>query len=139
MRSSVSEALCLSVLSARALGLGGMGPCDKEAVIELARYKSSGVASLVIVRGFTPFTDIKRSERIGKSDAKAIGKKIASEWIDERKSLSEILEAHGIFVVELPGVSGLFRGLFIRKRGVPIVAIYDYDRGTEEIIKDIAH
>lgn len=116
-----------------------IGARDKESIIELAKYKAAGAASLVIVLGLKPFAGVERRETINKSDAKLLGKQLALTWIDHKKTLSEILEENGIFIITLPGTSGLFRGLFIQKRGIPVIVMYEHNRSPRELIKDMAH
>lgn len=111
---------------------------EKAAVIELARYKSGGAVSLAIVCGLPIFSPIPKSD-IDLKDARKIGSELAKEWSFKGNSISEILEAHGVFVIKIPAETGLFRGLFIYRRGVPVIALPEWEKSPREELETIAH
>lgn len=112
---------------------------DQKSVVEWARYHATDAASLAVVMGLTPYSGIPKLDQIQSDDAQKLGHKMASEWLEREKTLTEALESRGVVVISLSGVSSLFRGVFIQKRGLPILAINDFPRSRELFIKDIAH
>ena len=113
---------------------------DREAVIEMARYKSKDVTDLVIVMNLPVFqAPPKEEESISHERARELGERLASKWYIEEETLSSILESNGNFVVRIPDETILFRGLFIYRKNIPIIAIYEKDRKDGKLVEDISH
>lgn len=113
---------------------------DKDAVIEMARYKSTGIVDLVIAMGLPVFqSPPKEDPKISHERARELGEHMASEWYVAGETLSSILESNGIFVVRIPDETILFRGLFMYRKNIPIIAIYEKDRKDGKLVEDISH
>lgn len=111
---------------------------EKKAVIELARYKARAPADLAIILGIKPFRGISKQEGLNPESAKKLGDKMAVEW-STGDSLSATLEKHGVFVIKIPSKTALFRGIFVLREGIPVIAIPEREREPQETIEDISH
>ena len=114
---------------------------DKMAAIEIARYKTNGIVDLVDVLSINRYNP--PSEVIDSvTTVKALGEKLANEWLTPQKTLTQSLEEQGIFVIKIPIETSKFNGLFIRRNGVSVIAIYDHiSRKTnrQKIFFDLSH
>lgn len=118
----------------------GMPKSEKEAIFELARYKSKSAADLAIVLGLNIFrAPPKFDKELNSKQAKEIGKILASKWMTTGDTLSLIMESNGVFLIKIPDDNILFRGLFILRKNVPVIAVYEKERKDGRIIENISH
>lgn len=118
----------------------GLPKFEKESIFELARYKTKSVADLAIVLNLNKFRPPQNfKQEPTEEDARELGRELARNWSTDGDSLVSCMEANGVFIVPLPVDNPLFRGLFISRKNVPIVAIYEKERMGTNPIDDICH
>ena len=111
---------------------------EKKAIVELARHKARAPADLALIHEMELFRGIPKQKQLNAETARRLGENLAAEW-SNGDPLVTIFEKHGIFIIKIPSQTALFRGVFILREGVPIIAIPERARDYQETVEDIAH
>lgn len=112
---------------------------DQESVIALAIHKTRSPKDLVFVLNLSVLEPLEKIENLSEELARELGSNIGNDWLHPEKTLSSIFEENGIPIIKIPAETGLFRGLFVYREGVPIIVIPEMDFGDKETIDSISH